>query len=348
MLRDAAIQPSDRKVLEHIGMDAIQLDSLHRYRNRMKNYRPGHVWEELDDIEFLYKLGAAGRDEQNQMHPTCAGLLMFGHEYEIVKEFPDYFLDFQEQFDQSQRWTDRIVSTSGDWSGNIYDFYFRVYQKITQNLKVPFVLKDGIRVEDTPVHKAAREAIANCLINADYYGTCGTVITLRNNELILTNAGNFRIDIETAKAGGLSDPRNATLMKMFNMIDIGERAGSGIPSIYAVWHQQKWMAPVIMETFDPARTTMILPLHKESGDKATIKSDDKMNEAAIERKQIIIAYLKEHEQATRAELADLLGLKATRTKEILQDMILEGRILSKGNNRNRVYQFKESDDKKRR
>lgn len=38
--------------------------------------------------------------------------------------------------------------------------------------------------------------------------------------------------------GGISDPRNKTLMKMFNMIGIGERAGSGIPDIYQVWEMK--------------------------------------------------------------------------------------------------------------
>ena len=30
---------------------------------------------------------------------------------------------------------------------------------------------------------------------------------------------------------------------MLNMIDIGERAGSGIPNIYRVWHDQNWAEP---------------------------------------------------------------------------------------------------------
>lgn len=34
-------------------------------------------------------------------------------------------------------------------------------------------MQGGDRIEDTPVHKALREALANCLINADYYGTRG-------------------------------------------------------------------------------------------------------------------------------------------------------------------------------
>lgn len=70
---------------------------------------------------------------------------MFGHEYEFVKEYPNYFLDYQEQFDENNRWTDRIVSSSGDWSGNLYVFYFRVYNKIVQDVKVPFKLEGGER-----------------------------------------------------------------------------------------------------------------------------------------------------------------------------------------------------------
>ncbi len=95
MMRDAAIKTQDMLVLENMELDAFDYDSVKRYRIRMKTYRPGHVWEELEDVEFLYKLGAVGRSSDGKMHPTAAGLLMFGYEYEIVKEFPAYFLDYQ-------------------------------------------------------------------------------------------------------------------------------------------------------------------------------------------------------------------------------------------------------------
>ncbi len=57
-----------------------------------------------------------------------------------------------------------IVSSSGDWSGNICDFYFRVYNRIAQDIKVPFKLEGTDRIDDTPMHKALREALANALI----------------------------------------------------------------------------------------------------------------------------------------------------------------------------------------
>ena len=114
-------------------IDCLDRDTIRRYRQRMDNLRPGHVWSELAVEDFLHRIGAMARDTDGKLRPTAAGLLMFGHEYEIVREFPHYFLDYQEHdrsVTEDERWTDRIVSSSGDWSGNICDFYFRVYNRI--------------------------------------------------------------------------------------------------------------------------------------------------------------------------------------------------------------------------
>jgi len=341
MLRDAAIKSQDMAVLEEMGLDVFDYDSVKRYRIRMKTYRPGHVWEELEDVEFLYKLGAVGRSSDGKMHPTAAGLLMFGYEYEIVKEFPAYFLDYQEQMDPSTRWTDRIVSTSGDWSGNIYDFYFRVYNKIAQDIRIPFKMEGGDRIDDTPVHKALREALANCLINADYYGRQGLVIVKKKDIITLSNPGGFRIDVETAKSGGVSDPRNSTLIKMFNLIDIGERSGSGIPNIFSVWKKQGWPAPVITESFEPDRITLSLLISESSDNKVAIKSSDKSSKTKSSiQKQAITGYLTEHTVAKTSEIAELLGVKDARARRLLAEMIDEGILASEGENRNRIYKLK--------
>lgn len=193
---------------------------------------------------------------------------MFGNEYDIVREFNAYFLDYQEQYDADTRWTDRIISSSGDWSGNVYDFYFRVYNKLIQDIKVPFKMDGGVRVDDTTVHQALREALANCLVNADYYGRQGLVIIKKRDSITMANPGGFRIEIDATKSGGVSDPRNGTMLKMFNLIDIGERAGSGIPNIFRVWREQGWKEPVIVELSEPDRIILSLSLlKKESSDK---------------------------------------------------------------------------------
>ena len=260
MLRDASPKTQDMLVLGNMNLDVFDKDTIKRYRIRMQGIRPGHVWEALEDVDFLYRIGAVGRDADGKLHPTAAGLLMFGYEYEIVREYPHYFLDYREKLDDDIRWSDRFVSSSGDWSGNIYDFYFRVYNRIAQSVKVPFAL-DGIsRIDDTELHKALREALANTLINADYYGNTGVVIERNITSITMTNAGTFRIDLDEAINGGISDPRNSGLIKMFSLINIGERAGSGLPMIFKAWTGTDFAMPDITEKENPDRVCLILPV----------------------------------------------------------------------------------------
>lgn len=164
MVRDSSVKTQDMLILTEMDLSVFNRESIDSYRRRMRLSRPGHVWESLADEDFLLRIGAVAIGDDGRKHPTSAGLLMFGNEYEIVREYNNYFLDYQERYDDSTRWTDRIVSSSGEWSGNIYDFYFRVYNRLTQDIKVPFKIKDGVRIDDTQVHQALREALANCLV----------------------------------------------------------------------------------------------------------------------------------------------------------------------------------------
>jgi predicted HTH transcriptional regulator len=342
MMRDAAIKTQDMTVLEDIGLDALDYNSVKRYRIRMKSCRPEHIWEKLEDVDFLHKLGAVGKADNGALRPTVAGLLMFGYAREIVKKFPEYLLDYQEQLDPNTPWTERIVSSSGDWSGNIYDFYFRVYSKITQNIEVSFKPEDCGRSDDTPVHKAIREALTNCLTNADYYGKQGIVIIKKKDIITLSNPGGFRIDVEAAKSGGVSDPRNSTLIKMFSLIDIGKRAGSGIPNIFRVWKKQGWPAPEIIESFEPDRITLSLPIHKGSNKRSVAKSGEKATKTKSQiQKQAIVTYLTEKITAKTTEVAELLGVKNTRARSLLAEMVAEEIIMTYVENKNRIYKLKE-------
>ena len=341
MLRDQADDTIDISVLDNLHMDIFNMDSVRGYRNSFASLKGGHPFVRLDDNEFLRSIGAAGISESdNTLHPTAAGLLMFGNEYNIVRQFPDYFLDYRAILDPNIRWSDRIHSSSGDWSGNIFDFYFRVYNKLAQSLTVPFKLSGGTRVDVTPMHEAIREALANCLINADYFGSRGVVVTLQAKTLTFANPGYSRTGKIQMLRGGVSDPRNRGLMKMFNLIDIGERAGSGIPKIVNIWSDEKLKDPVIAEEFDPDRTILTLSLEKKQAIKT---SDNGQNPSSpktkktLENQQKVIEYLKDHGRSKCAEIAVFLGLSETRTRAILAD-IPEIEIM--GSNRNRTYRIK--------
>ena len=340
MVRDSSVKTQDMLVIEEMGMDVFNYESVRSYRMRMRLSRPGHVWESLEDEDFLLKLGAVGIGTDGKKHPTSAGLLMFGNEYDIVREYNAYFLDYQEQYDDKTRWTDRIISSSGDWSGNVYDFYFRVYNKLIQDIKVPFKMNGGERVDDTPVHQALREALVNCIVNADYYGRQGLVIIKKRDKITFSNPGNFRIEIDAAKSGGVSDPRNGAMLKMFNLIDIGERAGSGIPNIYHVWKQQGWQEPVISEKFEPDRIKLSLTIRKAGDKKSAIKNRRQKSAIKESKKDAIISYLTDNAQAKTSEIAEYIGLQPSRTRDYLKELVGDGIVVAEGENKNRIYRLK--------
>lgn len=338
MLRDQTERTMDMEVLEKVPMTDLNYDTIHGYRNSHRSLKEGHPFERLDDHEYLRSIGAAAiSQEDGQLHPTAAGMLMFGNEYDIVRHFPEYFLDYREEMDPTTRWSDRLQSTSGEWSGNVCDFYFRVYNKIIKDVKIPFKMSGGERVDDTPVHKALREALANCLINADYHGVRGVVIRKELDKLILANPGYVRTGKKQMRLGGESDPRNKTLMKMFNLINIGERAGSGVPNIFNVWEDEGWEEPVIEERFDPDRTVLSLSFVKKQAKKSGEKKVTKKTE---EKYNAILSTMQPNEWYKASEFEDIVGVKESRTKVLLKDLMEQGLIESKGSTKGKMYTLK--------
>lgn len=325
MLRDADARSRDMKVLETMGLNVLDEDCLHRYRARMWECNPEHSWVMLEDEEFLYKLGAAGRGADSSLHPTAAGLLMFGYEYEIHREFPHYFLDYREY--QRDQLTQRISSDSGAWTGNLYDFYVQIRERLIQ--RVP----EGVGRE-APVHRALGEALANCVVNADYYGRQGIVVEKRERTITLSNPGAFRIELERARNGGVSDPRNEVLVKMFHLVNIGRRIGSGIPGIYAVWREQGWMPPTICESFHPERITLTLTMVQAGGSKPAGACDFPAC------RENIVGYLTDHVTATSQELAEQLGLSLTQTRKLLRVMREQDIVVAFGGGASRCYRLK--------
>lgn len=134
---------------------------------------------------------------------------------------------------------------------------------------------------------------------------------------------------------------SSAFLKMFNMIDIGERAGSGIPNIFRVWREQGWKEPVIAELSEPDRIILSLSLlKKESSDKrVAIKNSDKSTKTASQ-KIAILEYLTDHASAKCSDISDMLGIKDARARRILSEMIAEGTVVAEGSNRNRIYKLK--------
>lgn len=259
MLAEQVEDSRDDRILRGYDFDDLCMETFRAYRQVFANRDPAHPWNALDDSEFLRQLGGWRKDRETaESGLTLAGLLMFGWMTTIQEELPNYMLDYQERPEAriEQRWADRLT-LDGKWSGNLYDFYRKVYLKLTADLKVPFTLEKGQRQEETPVHVALREALANVLVHADYSDRASVLVVKRPDMFGFRNPGGMRIPPEVAIRGGEHDCRNRTLHKMFRLVGVGEQAGSGIPKIYGGWASQHWRPPALYERTEPYNQTLL-------------------------------------------------------------------------------------------
>lgn len=328
MIRDSSEDSSDERTLD--GKMNFDSGSIRSYRIRYNIRHEGSAWSELSDEQFLVQIGAAD-DEGDVIKPTAAGLLMFGTERRIIKEYPNYFLDYREHMSEDIRWTDRIYSQEPEWPGNVYEFFNRVSAKLVLDLKKPFKLVDQVRVDETPVHDAVREALVNCLVNTDFYQPWNVIIEKYPDKIILANPGTIITGKKQMLKGGISQPRNKGLFKMFNLIGFGEHAGSGVPDIFKAWRDAGLATPIIEELFGggtPDRTILTLPLAFGSGTSLGTNLGTNLGTGDEANKKRIIEFCQK--PRSKAEIQKHLGISSERyVRQKLLTPLLKKGVLSR-------------------
>ena len=138
---------------------------------------------------------------------------------------------------------------------------------------------------------------------------------------------------------GRSSIRNKTLARTLEKIDMLEGWGSGLKRIFSQCEEYGIPYPVFVEIGDMLRVNFYRPSYKNIGDKSAIRQDigDK---SAINYKEKILEYLEEHAEARTQEISLYIGLKLSRTKDYLSELVEEGNIIANGANKNRTYSLK--------
>ncbi len=257
MMAEQVEDARDTKVLQGFDLDDLNMESVADYRNRLSAAKPAHPFLGSAMPDFLRKLGCCRKDRDIGIDGlTLAGLLMFGRQETILEAAPYYFLDYREipLASTKTEWDDRLVP-DGTWSGNLYDFYKMVILRLFRDLKVPFRLAREGRQDETPVHKALREALINAIIHADYSLRTPLLVIKAPDYFEFRNPGRMRVPLTEALEGGQSDCRNRTIQRMFSLIGMGEQAGSGIPRMLENWKSQHYRPPELIENVYPEYTT---------------------------------------------------------------------------------------------
>jgi len=337
MFADQRDVSGDIEVIDEMGLDVLNQDTIKGYRIIFEQLHSGHPWNALENDEFLMKLRAVAKNKNGTLSPTIAGLLFFGEAYHITEVFPNYFLDYREECDdKAVRWLFRTHSNEGDWSGNIYDFFCKVRTRMDDEIAVPFAnRRDGYRVDRVDVHDALEEALANALAHANYYGRRGILVVKKGKELTISNPGTIRVTKEEFYAGGNSDPRNPNILKMFGFVNVGERAGSGVDKILTAWKEQNWKEP----EFDFSERLDRVTLKLEVGQVVYIpgavdirnENTDQAVPKSMLKEEKILDYIRQNGSINSQEAADIGGYKSkTGARKLLDKMIANGLIRKAG------------------
>lgn len=263
MIRDQNPEGNDNMIVEYYAMDDIDKETLRKYRQIFEIRNDGHVWNSLDDKIFLEKLGGYRKDRRTGVEGlTLAGLMMFGTGQAIREKFDNVFMDYRNESTVTAdiRWNDRITY-DGTWENNLFNFFMKVTPKLTEDLKKPFKLEGMQRIDETPVHKAVREAFVNLIIHADYLMDAGTLkVIKKSDEFEFTNPGILKLPLEDIYRGGNSKSRNPHMQTMLRMVGFGDNAGSGFPTILDTWKKEGWVDPKLIEDTKLNQVTLKLSM----------------------------------------------------------------------------------------
>ncbi len=273
MIRDSFEDGNDGIILDHYDMEDIDLDSLHRYRNLFRVWNTDHIWSEIDDKTFLRNLGGyIVNKEEGREGLSVAGLMMFGKGLPIRERFDNFRMDYINfcNLIGDERYSDRLTY-DGRWENNLYSFFSIVLPKMTFDLPRPFRMEGLQRVDDTPQHKAVREAFTNAIIHADLMLESGILrIEKHDDRLCFRNPGLLRLPIEKIYNGGNSVARNPRIQNMLRMVGFGENLGSGFPQIIAAWKETNWGEPQLINKIDLNEVELVLPFQQNNSSFRTL------------------------------------------------------------------------------
>ena len=152
-----------------------------------------------------------------------------------------------------------------------------------------------------------------------------------SDRIIMANPGTIITGKDQMLKGGISQPRNKGLFKMFNLIGLGEHAGSGVPDIFKAWKDAGLAEPIVDESFGggmPDRTVLTLPMTgKALVSDAEIKHSAISVSIEVDRLMEILEFC--NEPRTRNEIMEEFDYKSPShfREDILKPMLAGGQLV---------------------
>lgn len=208
----------------------------------------------------------------------------------------------------------------------------KVYPKLISEYPVPFQMRDSLqRNDETKLHVAAREALVNSVIHADFKEeSCSILIVKKEEYISYSNPSLLRLPIEQIYQGGISVPRNITLQKLFRFIGFGESAGSGYDKILEPSRLEGFKVPELSENQEMRMTNLKLWVVKEESRALNGALNGALEYALSEKEQVVLNVIKEYPNLNRKKIFEKTKIPLTSLDRYLNKLIALGLIVKKG------------------
>lgn len=134
---------------------------------------------------------------------------------------------------------------------------------------------------------------------------------------------------------------------MLRLVGFGDNAGSGFPTILEVWKSEGWIEPLLIEDTNLNQVTLVMKMEKESDDESAEKSAESAEKSAdskkmkaidlSERQKQILAYMDAGVEYSTEQVAEKIGLKGPRTRQLLNELVNMELLACIGTTKRRRY-----------
>lgn len=305
-----------------LGFDVsrVDTDSLRAYRSYLNEISPQNLYKNLNEHDFLVRIGALRKRDDGKEVLTNGAVFFFGYVTDIMQLAPSYFLDYQENISLSSRWDYRLVSDDPAMNCNIYNFFNLVSRRLVESLPNPFKTDGVSNLNGADLKRSVVEALVNAITNQDFLSALPLSVKKSPTGITIINSGDVPMGIEQAIKGGISEPRNGNIMNYFRIIQVADRAGTGVPTIFDVFKSYHFPSPEFVVERSPLRTRLslsflILP----------------MSTPCREEKLKVLASLENHPDGLALDdLSSLVGKGRTAMGQIMNELLSSGLVHTNG------------------
>jgi len=314
----------DEEVNYDVALDTLDLNPLHS--------RFATLGKTLDD-EKLHNLRLL-KTEHGTTYPTNALLILLGK-----------FENCTVKCARFKGTTMEIFIDKKEYSGDIFSVLENTQNFILNHINLRGEIKGLYRTDSYEIPQVAlREALINALIHRDYINKGRDIkVGIYDDIVNIVSPGSFPNTITSQDiANGRSEARNKVLANIFKELGLIEQWGSGINRIKTICTTEGLKEPKIEEQNDFVDVELFRPQNTEMDDKVSDTTSKPSENRRIpsdcsEQEKAIIEYLFENQTIKSKQVEELLGIKESRTRELLKNMTHKKLISKLGSGRNTHY-----------